>query len=151
LAYCNLTGIKKKIPEATIAQLTDDVNGAIIDEAKVSEAIAQADKRIDAKLGKVYSVPFSPPIPGIVVEISEDISIYNLFSRRLGEIPETQKDRFRDADRLLDGIADGKVSIGEATEPPGETDQIKFSTSPEDRIFSSGKKSDGSSGSLDNY
>ena len=140
MAYCILTDIKKLIPEDTLIQLTDDEGAGIVNQGRIDEAIAQADAEIDAYLGGRYSVPLTP-VPDVVKKVSVDMAIYNLYSRRVEEIPATRADRYKGAIRLLEGIAKGTVSIGEAVEPTAaeSTDQAKVSTSSEDRIFTRDK------------
>jgi len=150
MAYCAYADIKKILPEETLVQLTDDEGAGVANQTRISEAIAQADDEINAYLGMKYSLPLSP-VPAIVKKLSVDMAVYNLYSRRMESIPETRAERYKNCLRLLEGIAAGKISIGEATEPAGEEDQVKVSTSAEDRTFTKGKKSDGSSGTLDNY
>ncbi|MBI5056999.1 MAG: DUF1320 domain-containing protein [Nitrospirae bacterium] len=116
MPYCTLTDIKKLIPEITVIQLTDDEDTGAVVTTRVDEAIASADAEIDSYCGGKYSVPFST-VPDIVKKCSVDISIYNLYSRRVEEIPATRADRYKNAIRQLEGIAKGSISIGESTEP----------------------------------
>ena len=136
--YSTLTDIKKLIPEESIIQLTDDENTGAVVESRVTEAIAQADAEIDSYCGGKYSVPFTV-VPDIVKKISVDIAIYNLYSRRVEEIPETRTDRYKNAIRQLEGISKGTISIGEAAEPTaadqGGTETNKTES---DRIFTRG-------------
>jgi len=141
MPYCTLTDIKKLIPEERLVQLTDDEGVGVVNEARVDEAIAQADMEINAYLGGRYTVPFSSPVPDIVRKLSMDMAIYHLYSRKLEEIPQTRKDRYDGAIRILKGITEGKISIGEATEPAGESDSAQVSTSEDDRIFTRDKLS----------
>ena len=149
MPYCILADIEKLIPEATVIQLTDDAGAGVVNTDVVDAAIGQGDEEIDTYMGSRYTAPMSP-VPGIVKKLSVDIAIYNLYSRRMEEIPPLRSERYKNAIKLLGQIAAGTVSIGESTEPDGGG-QVKVSTSVEDRIFTKGKKSDGSSGSLDNY
>ncbi|MBI5410169.1 MAG: DUF1320 domain-containing protein [Nitrospirae bacterium] len=115
MPYCTLTDIKKLIPEVTVIQLTDDEDTGAVVTSRVDEAIAQADAEIDSHCRKKYSVPFSP-IPDIVRKWSVDISIYNLYSRRVEELPATRADRYKNTIRQLEGVDKGSTSIGESTE-----------------------------------
>ena len=116
MAYCTLTDLKKVFPEEKIVMLTDDDNTGMVDETRLNEAIAQADADIDAYCGSRFELPFSP-VPDIIRKISVDITIYNLYSRRLDEIPKTREDRYRDAVKKLEGISKGTISIGEDPRP----------------------------------
>jgi len=153
VAYCVLADIQKILPEDSLIQLTDDENAGAVNALRVSEAIAQADAEIDAYLGGKYTVPMTT-VPDIVKKCSVDMAIYHLYSRRAEEIPRTRDDRYKRAIKVLEDIVSGKIpSIGEATEPAAssELDQIKITRTSGDKVFSRGKKSDGSGGSLDNY
>lgn len=133
--YSTLTDIKKLIPEEVVIQLTDDENTGAVNQTRVDEAIAQADAEIDSYCGGKYSVPFAT-VPDIVKKISVDIAIYNLYSRRVEEMPETRSDRYKNAIRQLEGIAKGNISIGEATEPTAaEQGGVEKNKTESDRIF----------------
>lgn len=133
--YSTLTDIKKLIPEDTVIQLTDDENTGAVVESRVTEAIAQADAEIDSYCGGKYSVPFTT-VPDIVKKISVDIAIYNLYSRKVEEIPETRADRYKNAIRQLEGISKGTISIGEATDPtPAAQGGPETNKTESDRIF----------------
>lgn len=150
MPYCAYGDVKKNLPEETLVQLTDDEGVGTVNQARLSEAIAQADAEINAYLGARFSVPFSP-IPEIVRTLSANMAIYHLYARRMEEIPKTRADRYNNALKTLGKIAAGEISIGAAEGAEEMKDRIRSSTSEEDRIFSRGKRSDGSSGSLDNY
>ncbi len=119
--YCSLDDIKKMVPEELVVQLTDDEGLGAVNQARVDEAIAQADAEIDSYCGERYSVPFAAA-PAVVKKMSVDIAVYNLYSRTVSEMPETRKDRYRNAVRQLEGIAKGTVSLGvdPAPAPHGE-------------------------------
>jgi phage gp36-like protein len=135
MPYCTLTDIKKLIPEASIIQLTDDENTGAVVTSRVDEAIAQADAEIDSYCGNKYSVPFST-VPDIVKKCSVDISIYNLYSRRVEEIPATRADRYKNATRQLEGISKGIISIGEDPEPAAPTQGgVETNKTESDRVF----------------
>jgi len=109
--------------------LSDDSLTGSVGEAVVVEAIADADAEIDAWIGGRYKVPFNL-VPDVIRKISIDIAVYNLESRRGGDLPEVRKDRYRNAVKLLESIAKGTVTIGEqeATAPAGPVDLPQFTT-----------------------
>jgi len=123
------------IPEESIIELTDDEDLGGVNQARVDEAIAQADAEIDSYCGGRYSVPFTT-VPDIVKKISVDIAIYNLYSRKVEEIPDTREQRYKNAIRQLEGIAKGIISIGEDPEPaaPGEGG-VETNKTNDDRTF----------------
>lgn len=132
--YSALTDIKKLIPETAIIQLTDDENAGTVNEARVNEAIAQADAEIDSYCGGRYTVPFTT-VPDIAKKISVDIAIYNLYSRRVEEIPETRSERYKNAIRQLGDIAKGNISIGEPAADVPESGGVEINTTTDDRVF----------------
>ena len=109
--YSSLNDIKKLLPDSLIIQLTDDEDINAINQERVDAAIYQADAEIDADCGNRYSVPFTT-VPPIIQKHSVDIAIYNLYSRRVEEIPKTRADRYKNAKESLEGIASGKISLG---------------------------------------
>lgn len=137
--YSTLDDIKKLLPEETIIQLTDDGNLGEVYQGHVDEAIAQADAEINSYCGTKYSVPFAT-VPDIVKKISVDIAIYNLYSRRVEEIPETRADRYKNAIKQLEGIAKGLISIGEDPAPAASTQgSPEVNKTENDRIFTRDK------------
>ena len=108
--YSVLDDIKKLLPAVLLLQLTDDENTGTINTPRVNEAIAQADAEIDLSWGMIYQVPFVI-VPPIIKKHSVDIAIYNLYSRRVEEIPQTRDDRYRNAKKELGDIASGALSL----------------------------------------
>jgi phage gp36-like protein len=135
MAYSTLTDLKKLLPEELLIQLTDDEGAGVVNQGRIDEAIAGADTEIDSYCGVKYAVPFAAPVPDLVKKLSIDISIYNLYSRKVEELPATRADRYKNAIRQLEGIAGGKISIGEATEPTPAAGADGAEISGSDRIF----------------
>jgi phage gp36-like protein len=148
MPYCTESDILTEISEAELIGLTDDEStGAVID-AVVTAAIAKADALIDSYCGQVETVPFTT-VPDIVQQHSVTIAIYFLYARR-SAVPENRAQNYKDAIAHLKDIATGKASLPIAGEETGG-DEIEASHTEEDRKFTMGKESDGSTGSLDNY
>ena len=139
MAYCTKSDILNQVEEEILIGLTDDEDLGSVDDDVVTRAIADADSTVDAYCQGFYTVPLSP-VPDKIRQISVDIAIYNLFSRRDDTAPEIRKDRHREALRFLEKVAGGKVELGSATPAPnttGKTVEIESS----DRIFSRDKMS----------
>ena len=149
MAYCTLSDIKEQIPEDELLQLTDDDALDEIDTSVMDRAIADADAEIDSYCAERHAVPFDP-VPLLVRKYSVIIAIYNLFMRR-GDIPDDRETNYNNAVKFLQNVAKGIVSLG--ADAPAETSQdtVGVTTSKSDRIFSAGRVSDGSTGSMDNY
>ncbi len=131
--YSTLDDIKKQVEEAILIQLTDDAGAGEVDTAVVDWAIAEADGTIDSYCQGRYALPLYP-VPPRIVGLSVDIAIYNLYSRRVDEMPENRKDRFKEAIRFLELVAAGKVDLGVATPAPANTEN-SVDIQGNDRIF----------------
>ncbi len=149
MAYSAQADILEQISEAQLIQLTDDANAGAVDDSVCSRAIADADAEIDSYCGSRYTVPFDTVLP-IIRKMSVDIAIYNLYARRKGA-PEDRLARYNNAVRFLRDVARGLTSLG-ADAPAEPVDGLPQATTVKtDRVFTTGRASDGSSGSLDNY
>ena len=122
MAYCTQTDILEKLPEAELIALTDDDDLGVVDTARVTRAITDADAEIDGHCGKHAKVPLDP-VPPLVRKFSVAIAIYNLFQRRHGA-PEDRERDYKDAVRFLERVADGRATLGvqPPPDPPGEDD-----------------------------
>ena len=139
MAYCIQDDILDQVDEAVLIQLTDDAGAGAVDADKVTRAIEDADGTIDAYCEGRYTIPLSP-VPDKIRQISVDIAIYNLFSRRGDAAPEVRKDRHKEAIRFLEAVRDGKARLGAATPAPANTpDTVSISSNT--RIFTRDKMS----------
>jgi len=148
MSYSLKADILKEISEEDLIGLTDDEGDGIVNDDRVTAAIARADAIIDSYCGQVEAVPFVT-VPAVIKQHSITIAIYFLYSRR-SIAPEVRKDNYKDALKHLQDIATGKAAL-----PPVTDDEVnaepQTSRTEDDKTISMGKKSDGSSGSLDNY
>lgn len=137
--YSTLDNIKKLIPEEALVQLTDDEGLGSVNEARVDEAISQADAEIDSYCGGRYNVPFTT-IPDVIKKCSVDIAIYNLYSRRVESVPEVRAERHKGAVRLLEGISKGIISPGVDPAPAASTDgRAETNKTTDENVFSRDK------------
>lgn len=149
MSYSAKTDILEQLDEDILIQLTDDADAGSVDDDAVTRAIANADAVIDGYCGTRYDVPFSTT-PDIVRMWSVDIAIYNLYGRRRGA-PDDVAKRNGDAIAALKDVANGKFTLA-GTTPASDSDfGPEATTSKDDRIFTTGRDSDGTTGSLDNY
>lgn len=149
MAYCTQSDLLEQISSDELIQLTDDADAGAIDTDVIDRAIADADAEINSYCGTKYDVPFTT-VPVMVRKLSVDITVYNLYARRRGA-PEDRKDRYDDAIRFLKDIARGIGTLGVDTPSADDDAGPAASTVKSDRIFTSGRDSDSSIGSLDNY
>jgi phage gp36-like protein len=148
MAYCNESDIQKQLSPEQLIELTDDDGNDLPDSGIIEQAIADADAEIDSYLAGRYSVPVSP-VPAVIRKVSVDIAIWNLYSRRT-VVDENRKERYKAAIDLLKLVGDGKAALG-ADEPAAGEQQIAAGRTLDDRIFTVGKPSAGTTGTLDNY
>jgi phage gp36-like protein len=135
--YTTLDDIKQQVEEAILVQLTDDAGAGAVDTDVVTAAITEADGTIDSYCQGRYTLPLYP-VPPRVVGLSRDIAIYNLYSRRVDEMPENRKDRFKEAIRFLELVAAGKVDLGASTPAPQNTGNT-VDIESNDRLFTRDK------------
>jgi len=151
MAYSTQTDIEEQISQEELVELTDDSGGGGVSASVVERAIADADAEIDSYCAVRYSVPFDP-VPAIIRKISVDIAIYHLFSRRsVIKVPEERQKRYDNAIRFLRDVSRGLISLGADTPSEPVTGKVQTTRTKDDRVFTLGKTSDGSAGTLDNY
>lgn len=149
MAYCTQSDILDVMDEDVLIQLTDDDDAGLVDSGIVDQAIAAADALIDSYCGTRYEVPFAT-VPELVKDFSVIIAIYKLYGRRKGA-PDDVRTRYNDAVRMLKDISKGLATLG-ADAPAEDSDSgPEATTVKSDRIFSMGRSSDSSTGTLDNY
>lgn len=152
MAYSIQTDLEEQISQMELIELTDDAGSSSVDTSALARAIADADAEIDAYCSGRYTTPFVS-VPAMIRKLSVDIAIYNLFSRRSLKIPEDRKMRYDNAIRFLRDISKGTSTLGEdaAVSIQGADGQACATRTVSDRIFSIGRASESSSGTLDNY
>lgn len=136
MAYSTRQDIEKLLPEDALTQLTDDEGVGQPNDVRVDEAITAADAEIDSYCAARYAVPFSA-VPPVVKKLSADMAIYNLYSRRVEEIPAARAERYKNAIRLLEGIAKGAITLGvdPAPEPATDGARPECTKTSADRVF----------------
>jgi phage gp36-like protein len=139
MTYSIQSDIVDQLDEDSLIQLTDDEDAGEVNEGRVAKAIADADATINAYCQGIYMIPLDP-VPDKIRQISVDIAIYNLFSRRGDTAPDIRIERHKEAIRFLEKVADGRISLGAATPAPVNTrDTVNILSN--DRIFDRSKMS----------
>lgn len=144
--YCTVDDVLRLLPEDEVLRLADDPEARTLDHPSVravmSEVIDQADREIDMFVGAVRSVPLSP-VPGLISNISAKLAGHYLWMRRpFVEEPEAWQRETAYVRRVLQMIADGRLSLGsEGSEATSPEDGGTISSAPE-RIFTEAKWSD---------
>lgn len=137
MSYCAKSDILEQLDEDVLIQLTDDDDTGAVDDDKVTRAVANADAEIDSYCGTKYAVPFST-VPAIILTVSVDIAIYNLYARRKGA-PESIKERYNNRIAFLRNVSKGIATLGEDDPDGSPSDQNKPEISSSDRVFSRDK------------
>lgn len=136
MPYCILADIEKRLPSINVGVLTDDAGGVAIDNAKVDQAISDADTTINSYLQSRYSMPFATT-PKLINRLSADLAIYFLYQRKYdADMPDSMRARYTDAVRMLDAIANGKINLDDV--PVTEVviaDGIRTNKSKDSRVF----------------
>ena len=146
MAYCTQQDILNSgISERELAELTSEEEG-VINAATVAAAIKKADDEINSYVAVKYAVPLSP-VPSLVNTWSTKITKYYLFdgrAHRMGGIPDSIRDGYKDSIAQLKDVAKGSLSIGIDPPPAAKsTGQPSVETNVGDdqdsRDFSKGK------------
>lgn len=121
MGYCTLDDLNARVPESVIVSITDDEGIGSINLTRVTKAIDDASAEVDGYAQAKYPVPLNP-VPALIVKVASDIALYNLFSRR-GFDPENSADqvvvdRYKAAVKILENLARGLVTLGQATPAP---------------------------------
>lgn len=110
--------------------LTDENDIIVI---RFNQAASNAKEIIDTYLGN-YQLPFTT-IPQRIADISDDITLYNIYKRRSPEnIPDSISSIYKDCLTTLLNIQKGLLNIP-APAKTTVTDQGIFRTSKPERIF----------------
>ena len=82
MSYITLDHIKSRIPEDTLIDALDDDHDGEIDSDVWQAVQDDASNAVDSILGQRFAVPFSAPIPPIVVDAARIFALEILFQRR---------------------------------------------------------------------
>jgi len=122
--YATIESLKNMLPLSILIRLSDDESSGIIgnmQEERLQEGIDTADAEINSYISGRVDLPLSAPFPAMLVKLSEDIAIYNIYSRLKEELPATRQVRYENAIRWLLAFIKGDVFFQEliATEGSG--------------------------------
>ncbi|GAB6173283.1 MAG: DUF1320 domain-containing protein [Desulfitobacteriaceae bacterium] len=117
--YCSLDDLLGQIPKEKLIELSNDDTYVTTDTGEptynmtnIDSAINNASSEIDGYASTRYTVPFVN-IPPVIKKLAVDIAVYNLFSRKWTSDEEDNiVRRYKNAIRLLERIAEGKVVLG---------------------------------------
>jgi len=144
--YSTITDILKDLDKSILIQLIDDENRGsdLIDlddendvaTARAIEQINAADDEIDTYLRSRYELPIIVAIPRRLVQISKDISIYNLYKRRhKTDMPEDIVAFYKDRIKELQSVQKGTIDLGVPEAPQNMADEMKTNKTADDKVF----------------
>jgi len=134
MAYIDLQILQKYIDTEELIRLTDDNNNGIIDESKIDIAIKNASNELESYLRDVFIEPLPEPLPGELENILADITIYNLYKRRMQlNMPESIINIYKDAIDKLKKIREGIITI--SLNKKDLSGFIKINKTEDDRLF----------------
>ncbi|MBM4034863.1 MAG: DUF1320 domain-containing protein [Planctomycetes bacterium] len=111
--YCEKADLEQIGHPKLVTRWADDDGDGVLstDEVEnVTAAIAWAYNRINRKLTKRFSVPFSP-VPGAIADINIVLALYRLAWRYSRAEAASMREEFEEADKALDEMAEGKQNI----------------------------------------
>lgn len=134
--YCSIADITAAMSESTVAQLTDDADGIVVNTTLVTENIEVATAEIDTFLRGRYPLPLET-IPTEIKRLCIDMTAYYLHRRR-NAIAKDDNVRiaFEDALRALREYQSGARQLDVGT-TPGKTSTkvIRSNKTSTNRVF----------------
>jgi phage gp36-like protein len=123
--------------ESAVIDLTDPADKCRI---RVEEQIKAAAVECNGYIISRYTIPFAV-VPDLLIEISDDITIFNLYKRRLKlDMPESLERNYKNRIAQLRDIQKSVINLGvaEQQESSGMASEARVNKTTDDRIFSSG-------------
>ena len=111
MPYCSITEIRKRCPELTLIQLTDDNNSGQINSDIITTAILDADAIINSYIMDRYLTPL-PQTNDLILKIAVNLALYFIYSRRYDDtIPAEVKNQFEESVNMLRDISEGRLKL----------------------------------------
>jgi|DewCreStandDraft_4_1066084.scaffolds.fasta_scaffold02152_12 phage gp36-like protein len=141
MAYSSINNILKEMSQSELARLTGDAQGLEINEGRVNIAILYADTMIDASLLGRYEVPFEGEIEPLILKLSVDLAIANLyeFAFSKSSIPLTVYKRKQNALDILKELQRGNINLKASNPGTSSPPVIISNKSKSKRIFDDDK------------
>lgn len=141
MAYSTVEDLKAIIPEQHLINLTNDsALASEINTIKINDAIEYADELINSYLRNKYVLPLKF-IPQIIVQLSSDIAVYRLYSRRPQELPKHIQTNYDEAKKILEKIQKEQILLDLPSEHPNQevtksANMIKTNKTASSKMFS---------------
>lgn len=111
MTYATQSDMTDRFGAVELAQLTDRVNGTVVDTTVLGRALTDADAEIDGYVATRYALPLAST-PVVVLRLACDIARYRLYD---DAAPNQVRQRYEDAVSLLKKIASGDVQLAGST------------------------------------
>ena len=108
VSYASLNDLKQRFGESALLDLTDRNNDEVIDACYVKAVLIDADGVINSYLASADYKTIGTNAPAIIIMLACDITFYRLHPS--GATDEASN-RYKEAIRLLERIADGKHKL----------------------------------------
>ncbi len=131
MTYAVQADLVNRFGTAELEQLTDRIEGTVIDAAVLNRSLADADAEIDGYLAARYLLPLSST-PPVLVRLASDIARYRLYEDR---VTDEVRHRYQEAIDFLKQVSKGTVVIDGALAltPSGSSICVKAITP--DKVF----------------
>ncbi len=121
----------ERLPDYLQAQLSDDTHGGVTSAAVVDYAIEAGDDEFDSYAAAAgLHVPLTGTIPGIVVQIVQELAVWHL-RKRMHYVDETSRLLYEDARLWCRDLSSGKVKLSIDPQPDAASDCEALVTSSE--------------------
>ncbi len=147
MTYATQQDLIDRFGEKELLELTDRANTGSINATVVSRALTDADAEINGYLAARYTLPLAS-VPEVIVRLASDIARFYLYDERATE--QVSK-RYDNAVKLLRSIASGAVTIGVDSQNAQPATEGGAQTQANDRVFTVGRPTAGTAGTLDDY
>lgn len=139
MPYAVKADMVSRFGEGEVIALTDRANLGVIADAVLDGALAEAAAEIDPYLAPRHQLPLAT-VPKIITGFACDIARYRLCGSGV-TLTDDIRDRYKDAVRFLERVADGKIGLGldPASNPVAPANTVQFSA-PTGRVFGRGDR-----------
>lgn len=120
MAYATFADLVAAASVEKLRLYTDNADVGEPDQAFCELMLDQASADIDGKIGQRYTLPLPTPKAAVLKGTCIDLAMYRIFGHRDLSPGEVWKDRYEQAMKFLDKVAEGRQTLGQ-DDPQGNT------------------------------
>lgn len=137
MAYTDRAGlILAGVTDATLIELTDEEGDLSQVNARITQAIVDADAEIDTWIASLYTVPLtSPGDDPRIKKWSGNIAIFNLHQRSPVGVPEDIEKTYKRTIKFLEKVQSSKIKLNIDVQKSDFNFSSTTSESPHRRTF----------------